>query len=188
MAAQRPLVSHSHHIVPERVVAGRVVLLGDAAGCCHPLTATGLSVCTRDAWRLREAVEDSAGDIRAALQRYATDREEPQRTRLAVAEALYEIFVGGTPDARLLRRGLLRYWKSSPRARAASMALLTTHEGRMSAMAREYAHVVGHALPGLFSLDGRRDLRSLAARGRVTVALSRRALRFAGAACKALLA
>jgi len=186
MASQRPLASHSYLVVPERVVAGRVVLLGDAAGCCHPLTATGLSVCTRDAWRLRDAVHEMAGDIPAALRRYAAAREEPQRTRLALAEALYEIFLARTPEMRLLRRGVLRYWKSSPRACAASMALLSTQEGRMSVMAWEYARVVGYALPGLFALDGGGHLASLGARSRATVALSRRTLRYAGAAWKAL--
>jgi squalene monooxygenase len=186
MASQQPLVSHSYQVVPERVVAGRVVLLGDAAGCCHPLTATGLSVCTRDAWRLRDAVHEMAGDIPAALRRYAVRREEPQRTRLALAEALYEIFLARTPEMRLLRRGVLRYWKSSPRACAASMALLSTQEGRMSVMAREYARVVGYALPGLFALNGEGYLSSLGARSRAAVALSRRTLRYAGAAWRAL--
>ena len=185
MVTQQPLVSHSHQVVPERVVAGRVVLLGDAAGCCHPLTATGLSVCTRDAWRLRDAVHERTGDIPAALRRYAAGREEPQRTRLALAEALYEIFLARTPEMRLLRQAVLRYWKSSPRACAASMALLSTQEGRMSVMAWEYARVVGYALPGLFALDGGGHLGSLGARSRAAVALSRRTLRYAGAAWRA---
>jgi len=186
IASQQLLASHSHQVVPERVVAGRVVLLGDAAGCCHPLTATGLSVCTRDAWRLRDAVHEMVDDIPAALRRYAAGREEPQRTRLALAEALYEIFLARTPEMRLLRGGVLRYWKSSPRACAASMALLSTQEGRMSVMAREYARVVGYALPGLFALNGGDHLGSLGARSRATVALSRRTLRYAGAAWNAL--
>ena len=48
--------------IPDRVVEDRLVLVGDAGGCCHPLTATGLSVCTRDALRLRDA---SMGSERA---------------------------------------------------------------------------------------------------------------------------
>ena len=68
------------------------------------------------------------------------------------------------------------------------MALLSTHEGRMSVMVREYARAVAYALPSLVAWDGRRDVRSLAARSHATVALSRATLRYAGVAWKAMLA
>jgi flavin-dependent dehydrogenase len=131
------------------VYRGRLALVGDAAGCCHPLTATGLSVCTRDALRLRQALRQTAGDVPAAVQRYARLRGGPQKTRMALAEALYAAFSGRTPEMRLLRRGIIRYWTHSRRGRSASLALLSTHEGRMSRMAVQYARVVGHALTGL---------------------------------------
>ena len=95
--SQQPLVSASYSLVPDAVIKGRLVLVGDAAGCCHPLTATGLSVCTRDARRLRQALQERGGDVPAALRRYAELREGPQRTRLALASALYEAF--SCPDA-----------------------------------------------------------------------------------------
>src|SRR5262245_9010372 len=122
VSRQRGLVAMNYTIMPERVTAGRVVLVGDAAGCCHPLTATGLSVCTRDAMRLRGALRATGGDLSAALRRYAAEREGPQRTRLALAQKLYEIFLARTPETRLLRDGILRYWTSSARGRATSMA------------------------------------------------------------------
>ncbi|MGH7391763.1 MAG: FAD-dependent monooxygenase [Candidatus Rokuibacteriota bacterium] len=184
LPAQRPLTSASYSIVSGAVVRGRVVLVGDAAACCHPLTATGLSACTRDAVRLRDAIRAQPGDVAAALRRYAASRDGPQRTRLALAEALYAVFVAGTPETRLLRHGLLRYWKSSPRARAASMALLSTQEDRMSAMAREYARVVRYALPGL-GRPRAPDRRPLT-QARAAVQVSLAALRYAGAALRAL--
>jgi 2-polyprenyl-6-methoxyphenol hydroxylase-like FAD-dependent oxidoreductase len=180
MTAQRGLTSASYSIVPETVVRGRVALVGDAAGCCHPLTATGLSACTRDAVRLRNALRTRPDDIAAALRRYAISREGPQRTRLALAEALYALFVAGTPETRLLRHGLLRYWKSSARARAASMALLSTQENRISAMAREYALVVSYALPGLGR--PRAPDRRPVTQARAAMQVSMAALRYAGAA------
>jgi len=184
MQTQRPLASTSYSIVPDAVVRGRVALVGDAAGCCHPLTATGLSTCTRDAMRLREAIRSLPGDIGAALCRYAVRRQAPQRTRLALAEALYAVFVAGTPETRLLRQGLLRCWKSSLPARAASMALLSTQEDRMSVMAREYARVVGHTVPGLFRWRAGHD-RRLLPRARAAMQVSLTALRYAGAALRA---
>jgi squalene monooxygenase len=181
MKDQRGLVCASYSVVPEAVVRGRVALVGDAAGCCHPLTATGLSVCTRDAIRLRDALA-AESDVAAALRRYADGRAGPQRTRLALAEALYTVFVARTPEMRVLRAALLRYWKRSARGRAASMALLSTQEGRMSIMAREYARVVRHALLGLLRRGS--ELRPLTARTRVAVALSLATLRYAGVALR----
>ena len=184
MARQPGLVAMNYTVLPERVTSGRVVLVGDAAGCCHPLTATGLSVCTRDAIRLRGALRATGGDLSAALARYAVEREGPQRTRLALAETLYEIFLARTPETRLLRDGVLRYWTSSARGRAASMALLSTQEGNMTIMAREYARVVGYALTGLLDRQPDSARGSLAARGRAAWILVGGMLRFAGKALR----
>jgi squalene monooxygenase len=87
------------------------------------------------------------------------------------------VFVARTAEARLLRQGLLRYWESSPRGRAASMTLLSTEEGRMSVMAREYAWVVRYTLAGLLT---RPEPRPLGVRTRAAFGLSRAALRYAG--------
>jgi len=172
---QPGLVSANYSIVPRAVARGCVALVGDAAGCCHPLTATGLSVCTRDAIRLRQALRASNGDIPRAVRRYARMRGGPQRTRVALAESLYRAFAEPTDEMRLLRDGILRFWKRSRRGRAASMALLSTHEGRMSRMAVQYAHVVGYALTGLVYL--RRNGRpSSLARMRTVLRLSRATL------------
>ena len=177
MADQRGLVSTNYSVLPERVAERRVVLVGDAAGCCHPLTATGLSVCTRDAMRLRDALRATGGSVGEALRQYAAGREEPQRTRLALAETLYDVFVARTVEMRLIRAGLLRYWKWSARGRAASMALLSTQEGRMAAMAREYARVAAYTMPGLLAWPGAGQEDSLARRGRAVLALWQQALR-----------
>jgi len=154
LATEGRLVSVNATVVPETVARGRLVLVGDAAGCCHPLTATGLSVCTRDALRLRRALGEAGGDVPRALARYARLRGGPQVTRMALAGALYDAFAARTPEMRLLRAGILRFWDRSPRGRAASMALLSTHEGRMSRMALEYAQVLGYTLTMLVRRRG----------------------------------
>lgn len=158
LLAQQPLVSANFSISPEQIIKDRLVCVGDAGGCCHPLTATGISVSTRDAIRLRQALRETQGDIKSALRRYSALREGPQRTRVALAEALYDAFTSPAPEMHVLRTGLLRFWDRSPRGRAASMALLSTHEGRMSVMARQYVRVVGYALPELIGFSQRNEL------------------------------
>lgn len=188
LGARGALVAANVTGVPETVTRGRVVLVGDAAGCCHPLTATGLSVCTRDAIRLRDALRASPHDLPLALGRYAARRRRPEKTRRALADALYTVFLARTPETRLMRQGLLRCWAASPRSRATSMALLSTRETRTSIMALEYARVVRHTLQGLLLRRGpaRDEWRSRAARARAALTLSLATLRHARASLWAL--
>jgi 2-polyprenyl-6-methoxyphenol hydroxylase-like FAD-dependent oxidoreductase len=153
MRTQQALVSANYTISPRALTKGRLVCVGDAGGCCHPLTATGISVSTRDAMRLKQAISDAQGDLNIALRRYTFLREGPTRTRMALAEALYRCFSERTPAMELLRAGILSYWHRSKSGRAASMALLSTYEGRMSVMARQYARVVGYGLIELVKLS-----------------------------------
>jgi len=189
IASSARLVSVNATVIPDRVAHGRLVLVGDAAGSCHPLTATGLSVCTRDALRLRQALRDTGGDVPRALARFAHLRGGPQVTRMALAGALYDAFAARTPEMRLLRDGILRFWERSARGRAASMALLSTHEGRLSRMALEYAHVIAYALTTLVRHHGRVRaphgvLPSGASRHRTLWGVGRATVRHAGRAIK----
>jgi hypothetical protein len=169
-------VSANYSIQPAAAYRGRLVLVGDAAGCCHPLTATGLAASTRDAIHLQTALREIA-DVPAAVRRYALLRDGPQRTRAALAESLYRAFSDPAPEMRLLRDGILRFWSRSRRGRAASLALLSTHEGRMSMMALCYAHAVGYAMTGLVRRRGAGGGRaSFAVRGRVALRLCRATL------------
>jgi 2-polyprenyl-6-methoxyphenol hydroxylase-like FAD-dependent oxidoreductase len=176
LSSQKALVSVNYSIQPDAVCLGRLALVGDAAGCCHPLTATGLTASTRDAIHLRQALRET-GDVPAAVRRYATLREGPQRTRVALAESLYRAFSEQTPEMRLLRDGILRFWQRSRRGRAASLALLSTHEGRMSMMALCYANAVGYAMTELIRRRGAPGPRaSMTARGWVALRLCRATL------------
>jgi hypothetical protein len=58
----------------------------------------------------------------------------------------------------------------------------------MTVLAREYARVVGYALPDLLTWRDRPGLAELATRGRAAAALTRRTLGYAGAALRTLLA
>jgi 2-polyprenyl-6-methoxyphenol hydroxylase-like FAD-dependent oxidoreductase len=150
--ARRPLTAANSTVLPEASARGRVALVGDAAGCCHPLTASGLASSAHDAAALAQAVAAAPLDEREALRRYIRLRQGAQRTRISLATALYQALGDSTPEMVLLRRGLFRYWRESPEGRAASMGLLSTHDARMGVMAREYARVMGYSLPELVRL------------------------------------
>ncbi len=152
---QTPLRSANYCVIPEAVVKGRLVCVGDAGGCCHPVTASGLSAAARDAMLLTKVLHTD-GDITNALRRYAGLRQAPQRARMAGAEVLYEVLKAATPEMYLLRQGLMRYWQQSPRGRAATMALLSTSDDRPSAVVREYMNVFRYAVPELIRFHTRR--------------------------------
>jgi len=136
----------------DRVASGRIALVGDAGGCVHPLTASGIAFCTRDATQLARAVgrRFAAGeDVPGALARYERERRGPMRARVTLGPVLVEALTSTSPEMRLLRQGLFRYWASSARGRRSSIGLLSTHESRGSVVAREYASVCLHALRGI---------------------------------------
>jgi len=122
-----------------------LVLVGDAGGCSHPITASGMTMGLRDAETLgREAKRRSLVpgatpwlDM-AALGRYRDEHDRYVPTRQALADAIYEAFRGEREGSRAIRRALFHYWNSSEAARARSMALLSCSERRPSVFLTEY--------------------------------------------------
>ena len=136
-------------LTPNRYTAPRMAIVGDAGGCVHPLIASGISFCVGDAVRLGEAVARqyrAPADVPAVLARYDRSRRGPMRTRVALGPALVDALTGDTPEMRLLRHGLFRYWGRSTRGRGISMGLLSTHRSSMTDMMWEYSNVCLHAL------------------------------------------
>jgi 2-polyprenyl-6-methoxyphenol hydroxylase-like FAD-dependent oxidoreductase len=134
----------THSISTRRCTAPGVVLVGDSCGCSHPITAAGMMVALNDIRTLAEEL-NKGGDLAAALARYQNRRYEFVRAREILAEGLYDVFRGGDDGARAMRNGLFRYWTSGPRARAASMSLLSGRESRLRAFIAEYFSVVGES-------------------------------------------
>jgi squalene monooxygenase len=130
----------------ERSVAGRVVIVGDAAGCCHPLTASGMTMCISDAVLLRDALATKPHDVREALLHYQSRRARPQITRLTLADALRDAFWASTPEWYVVRRGIFAYWRASSRGRAATLALLSTADGRSLSLVYQMLKVVMYGL------------------------------------------
>jgi squalene monooxygenase len=127
---------------PDRSVQGRLVLVGDAGGSCHPLTASGMTMCISDALLLRNTILEQPNDLSAALRLYQRRRRWPQVTRLALAESLREAFCAGTAELRVVRRGILCHWSGSAVGRSATLALLSTADGRPLALLRQMLAVM----------------------------------------------
>ena len=142
IATQPRMSVLTHAVTAERSVRGRIVLVGDAGGSCHPLTATGMTMCISDALLLRKALTERADDVPAALQLYQQRRRWPQATRLALAEALRDALCGGSPEMRVVRSGILAYWRDSAAGRTATLALLSTADGRPLALLRQIITVM----------------------------------------------
>jgi 2-polyprenyl-6-methoxyphenol hydroxylase-like FAD-dependent oxidoreductase len=137
---------------PSAIMPG-LALVGDAAGCSHPITASGMTMGLRDAETLgREAarrahlpVDQPWLDL-GSLRRYRAQHDRYVPTRQALADAIYEAFRGGRDGARAIRRALFDYWHSGDDARMRSMALLSCSEGRPSVFLSEYLKTARHAV------------------------------------------
>jgi 2-polyprenyl-6-methoxyphenol hydroxylase-like FAD-dependent oxidoreductase len=142
VATQRGLGFVSADVFVDTVGKGRLVLVGDAAGSCHPLTASGITVAIGDAGRLRQALRDSGGEVARAIKLYARRRRASQRARRLLASALHEACAREDRAARLIRDGLIDYWELDARGRKASIALLAMSDSRILAVVREMASLL----------------------------------------------
>jgi 2-polyprenyl-6-methoxyphenol hydroxylase-like FAD-dependent oxidoreductase len=141
-------IAANEAIRTDRAVLPGAAIVGDAGGCSHPLTATGMTVGFTDALRLGRLLRDvgtftDAGRVDEALRRYERERYRFVRAREILADALYEVFRAAEPGTRAIREGIFRYWEGSQGARARSMALLSGADSRPVSFLREYLTVCG---------------------------------------------
>jgi 2-polyprenyl-6-methoxyphenol hydroxylase-like FAD-dependent oxidoreductase len=138
-------VAANYAIYTDECTVPGAALVGDSAGCSHPLTATGMTIALNDTRLLaRELAAIDLHDraaVDVALAGYQMERYRFVRAREILADALYEVFRGTDDGARAIREGIFRYWNSAPGNRARSMALLSGHESSLPAFLREYVHV-----------------------------------------------
>jgi 2-polyprenyl-6-methoxyphenol hydroxylase-like FAD-dependent oxidoreductase len=142
IATQRGMSFSARAITPDSVVQGGVVLVGDAGGSCHPLTATGMTMCISDALLLGRALASRSDDLTAALRLYEQRRRWPQATRLLLADALRDAFLGASPEMRVVRSGILSHWQTSATGRVATLALLSTADGRPLTLLRQITTIM----------------------------------------------
>ncbi|MCC6811485.1 MAG: FAD-dependent monooxygenase [Deltaproteobacteria bacterium] len=173
-AAGRGISAMVFGLSPERAAAGRVALVGDSGGCVHPITATGVSFCFKDAALLARCVARSPGDVPRALLAYNEERARPMLTRVLLGPLLAEALGDPAPEMKALRDGLLLYWRRDRSGRAASMGLLSTHEPSKLVLAREYAKVAAYAFLGLVDAE-----KAPPDRVKIALALGKRAVKVA---------
>lgn len=143
-----PTLCGNHTVYTDRCTVPGAALLGDAAGCSHPLTASGMTNSLSDIRILAE--ELSTGDpIDAVLMRYEVRRYRFVRIREILADELYEAFRAGGAGAHAIRAGIFRYWRTSARGRAATVALLSGDDARLSTFVAEYLRVISQSIQGV---------------------------------------
>jgi 2-polyprenyl-6-methoxyphenol hydroxylase-like FAD-dependent oxidoreductase len=162
----------THSISTDACAAPGVVLVGDAGGCAHPLTASGMTNALNDVLSLA-AVVGEAGPSDAALEDYQRRRYDFIRMRELFTDALYEVFRAHDSGSKALQAGVFRYWKSSARSRQASMDILSGEDVRTSRFVAEYSRVFGlSALEVLTRLKRRAPLKDTTATMRSLVKTS----------------
>ncbi|HEX2569543.1 MAG TPA: FAD-dependent monooxygenase [Polyangia bacterium] len=147
--AEAPEMCANHAIYTSECVQPGLALLGDSAGCSHPLAASGMTVVLSDVRILAEELAQKA-TIDEALAAYQRRRYRFARGREVLSDALFEVFRAADAGNNALREGMYRYWRGSRRARAASVGVLSGHDERVVGFVAEYLRVffgtTGHIL------------------------------------------
>ncbi len=139
---ERPFEGCANHSMLTRACAAPgVVMIGDAGGCAHPLTASGMTNGMNDVLTLAETV-GARGTSDEALNEYQRRRYDFVRMREVFTDALYEVFRGSDAGSQALQAGVFRYWRRSA-ARRASMDILSGEDVRTKAFVAEYSRVFG---------------------------------------------
>jgi 2-polyprenyl-6-methoxyphenol hydroxylase-like FAD-dependent oxidoreductase len=73
-ATAQPFAQAIRDLASDHTVAGRVVIIGDAASIPRPHTAAGTSKAAANALALAEELQATPGDVPAALARWEPDQ------------------------------------------------------------------------------------------------------------------
>lgn len=148
LADNKPLAAANYCIIPSASVTSNFALVGDARGCCHPLTASGITAAVKDALILRDSLNATKTgeqfDFAAALKRFSRICGRLQLTRRTLAEELREAFLAQTSSDLLLNQCIFSYWRHSPSGRMRSMELLSMLDSSIYSLAVQYALVALH--------------------------------------------
>ena len=115
----------------------RRVLIGDAAGHYHPLTAVGLTLGFGDALELAEG-----GDFRD----FTTKRFLATRTPELLAMGLYEVFADHRAEAAALRQAIYRRWRAIPAVRERTVGLLACENTSVTNLSLAFSATVFRAV------------------------------------------
>lgn len=144
LAAGTPSVYPAVRVLAERLVAPRVVLMGNAAQTIHPLGAQGFNLGLRDALTLAELIEgarrqDSAADCGAPalLQAYVARRREDRERTLAFSDGLARLTTNPASLLRPLRSAGLFALGRLPSVQSALVGGALGYRGEVPALCRE---------------------------------------------------
>ena len=141
-ASSEDHVHTAANVVNPRVTYGteRRVLIGDAAGHYHPLTATGITLGLGDAVALAEG---------EPFRDFSSKRFEATRVPELLALGLYEAFADHRTEAVALRQAMYGRWRNSPAVRDGTIRMLACEDTSVSGLSWEFTATVARAL-----LDG----------------------------------
>jgi len=119
-------------------VAGRVVLIGNAAQALHPVAGQGFNLGLRDAATLAEMLAGAAAgpDFTELLARFAAWRAEDRQGVTRFTDSLVKLFGNDTPGVGLVRNFGLLLFDLSPAAKRALSRVSWGFAGRMPRLAR----------------------------------------------------
>jgi len=119
-------------------VAGRVVLIGNAAQALHPVAGQGFNLGLRDAATLAEMLAGAATapDFDELLARFAAWRAEDRRGVTRFTDGLVKLFGSELPGVGLVRNFGLLLFNLSPSAKRALSRVSWGFAGRMPRLAR----------------------------------------------------
>ena len=119
-------------------VAGRVVLIGNAAQALHPVAGQGFNLGLRDAATLAEMLASAAAspDFAELLGRFAAWRAEDRQGVTRFTDGLVKLFGSDLPGLGLVRNFGLLLFDLSPAAKRALSRVSWGFAGRMPRLAR----------------------------------------------------
>ena len=117
----------------------RRVLIGDAAGHYHPLTAVGMTLGFGDALTLAESKD---------FHDFTTKRFHATHTPELLAMELYEVFADHRPEVVAVRHAIYRRWRTSSSFRNRTIRLLACEDMSLSRMALAGCAMVVRAVAG----------------------------------------
>lgn len=129
----------------QETVAGRVVLIGNAAQALHPVAGQGFNLGLRDAATLAEMLAEwskdaskpgHTGDVSALLARFATWRDEDRKGVTRFTDSLVRLFGSERPGLGAVRNLGLLLFDLSPTAKRALSRVSWGFSGRMPRLAR----------------------------------------------------
>ena len=115
------------------------VLIGDAAGHYHPMSAVGITLGFGDALTLAEN-ED--------FHDFTTKRFQAIRAPEFLAMGLYEVFADHRAEAAALRRAVYQSWRASSAMRDRTMRLLACEDTSVAQLSRAFFTTVVRAVVG----------------------------------------